>query len=54
MADRALLSNDVLAEEEVAHWRDIYKLSEKPTAAEFAFAASSAGDAVMTRMWKHV
>lgn len=54
MAKRAMVSNDVLAEEEVAHWRDIYTLSEKPTAAEFAVAASSAGDAVMSRMWKHV
>jgi len=45
---------EVLAEEEVAHWRDIFTLSEKPTAKEFASAAKSAGDSVMYRIWTHV
>jgi len=46
--------SEILRAEEVDHWRDILKLSENPTALEFAKAAKSAGDAVMYRMWTHV
>jgi len=45
---------EVLAEEEVAHWRGIHTLSDAPTAREFASAAKKAGDSVMSRMWTHV
>lgn len=44
----------VMKGEEVDHWRDIIKLSEKPTAREFATALKSGGDSVMYRMWTHV
>jgi hypothetical protein len=48
-------AEDIMTSEEVDHWRPLFKkLSEKPTAREFAAASKAAGDAVMYRMWTHV
>jgi len=44
----------VLLEEEVAHWRNLLKLSENPTTKEFAASAYNAGNAVMYSMWLNV
>lgn len=43
---------EILKEEEVAHWREVLELSESNvTAMELAAASFSAGNSVMYRMW---
>lgn len=48
-------ATEIMTSDEVDHWRPILKkLSDKPTASEFAAALKAGGDAVMYRMWTHV
>jgi len=55
MQERQALNGDfTLSNEEFGEWKDLLKLDENATAEDFIKASTSAGDAVMTRLWTHV